>query len=90
LITRLDDRDKDALATALDYYLGTLPSHWRRVLSGYTLVDAAHKVVGVGSVGLRAYVALCEGSSDDEPEPQSPTRFEPPYPRDWLASPGAS
>ena len=66
LITRLDDRDKDALATALDYYLGTLPSHWRRVLSGYTLVDAAHKVVGVGSVGLRAYVALCEGSSDDD------------------------
>ena len=54
LITRLDDRDKDALAAALDDYLGTLPSHWRRVLSGYTLVDAAHKVVGVGSVGLRA------------------------------------
>jgi uncharacterized protein (DUF2252 family) len=36
------------------------------VLGGYTLVDLAHKVVGVGSVGLRAYVALCEGSSPDD------------------------
>jgi hypothetical protein len=50
----------------LDEYLATLPSQWRRVLSGYTLVDVAHKVVGVGSVGLRAYVALCEGSSPDD------------------------
>jgi uncharacterized protein (DUF2252 family) len=29
-------------------------------------VDVAHKVVGVGSVGLRAYVVLCEGSSADD------------------------
>ena len=36
------------------------------MLSGYTLVDVAHKVVGVGSVGLRAYVALCEGSTPDD------------------------
>ena len=36
------------------------------MLGGYTLVDVAHKVVGVGSVGLRAYVALLEGSSDED------------------------
>ena len=36
------------------------------MLGGYTLVDIAHKVVGVGSVGLRAYVALLEGSSADD------------------------
>jgi uncharacterized protein (DUF2252 family) len=36
------------------------------VVGGYTLVDVAHKVVGVGSVGLRAYVALLEGSSPDD------------------------
>jgi uncharacterized protein (DUF2252 family) len=46
--------------------LQTLSPHWRRVLGGYTLVDVAHKVVGVGSVGLRAYVALLEGSSADD------------------------
>ena len=54
------------LAAALDEYLATLAPHWRRALGGYTLVDIAHKVVGVGSVGLRAYVALLEGSSPDD------------------------
>ena len=50
----------------LDEYLATLAPHWRRALGGYTIVDIAHKVVGVGSVGLRAYVALLEGSSPDD------------------------
>lgn len=63
LITRLPAREADSLAEALDNYLETLPSYWRRLLGGYTLVDVANKVVGVGSVGLRAYVALLEGSS---------------------------
>ena len=66
LITRLPVREADSLAEALDAYLETLPSYWRRVLGGYTLVDVAHKVVGVGSVGLRAYVALLEGSSPED------------------------
>ena len=66
LITRLPDQEAELLALALDDYLETLPSYWRRVLGGYTLVDVAHKVVGVGSVGLRAYVALLEGSSDED------------------------
>ena len=35
-------------------------------MGGYTLIDVAHKVVGVGSVGLRAYVALLEGSTPDD------------------------
>lgn len=66
LITRLDDYTAESLAMGLDDYLETLSSHWRRVLGGYTLVDVAHKVVGVGSVGLRAYVALLEGSSAED------------------------
>lgn len=66
LITRLSDADAERVAEGLDLYLQTLASHWRRVLGGYTLVDVAHKVVGVGSVGLRAYVALLEGSSPDD------------------------
>jgi uncharacterized protein (DUF2252 family) len=66
LITRLPPREAELLAEALDDYLETLPSYWRRVLGGYTLVDVAHKVVGVGSVGLRAYVALLEGSSESD------------------------
>ena len=66
LITQLDPADGEHLAAALDDYLATLSPHWRRVLGGYSLVDMAHKVVGVGSVGLRAFVALCEGSSPDD------------------------
>lgn len=66
LITRIPAAEADELARALDEYLNTLAPHWRRILGGYTLVDIAHKVVGVGSVGLRAYVALLEGSSSDD------------------------
>jgi uncharacterized protein (DUF2252 family) len=66
LITRVPDRDTELLAAALDDYLLTLGTQWRRLLAGYTLVDVVHKVVGVGSVGLRAYIALCEGSSPDD------------------------
>jgi uncharacterized protein (DUF2252 family) len=66
VITRLTDSEYDEIAEALDVYLTTLPPHWRRLVAGYTLLDIAHKVVGVGSVGLRAYVALCEGSSPDD------------------------
>jgi uncharacterized protein (DUF2252 family) len=66
LITRPAPADAELLAAGLDAYLRTLPPHWARVVGGYTLVDIAHKVVGVGSVGLRAYVALLEGSSPDD------------------------
>jgi uncharacterized protein (DUF2252 family) len=66
LITRLGDRERAHLGEGIDRYLLTLAPHWRRVVGGYTLVDMAHKVVGVGSVGLRAYVALLEGSSPDD------------------------
>ncbi|PWJ56332.1 Uncharacterized conserved protein, DUF2252 family [Quadrisphaera granulorum] len=66
LITRPEPDDAPLLAEALDNYLSTLAPHWGRLLGGYTLVDIAHKVVGVGSVGLRAYVALLEGSDSND------------------------
>ncbi|HEX5908717.1 MAG TPA: DUF2252 domain-containing protein, partial [Propionibacteriaceae bacterium] len=66
LITRVSDEAYEAIAEGLDEYLQTLAPHWQRALGGYTLIDVAHKVVGVGSVGLRAYVALLEGSSPDD------------------------
>ncbi|MDQ2791263.1 MAG: DUF2252 domain-containing protein [Actinomycetota bacterium] len=66
LITRLDPAQADRITEALDSYLQTLPPHWSRILAGYSIIDVAHKVVGVGSVGLRAYIALCQGSSPDD------------------------
>jgi len=66
LITHPTVVQADRVAAALDDYLTTLRPHWARLLGGYSIVDIAHKVVGVGSVGLRAYVALLEGSSPDD------------------------
>ena len=66
LITPVTGEEYEGLAQGLDDYLGTLAPHWRRVVAGYHLLDIAHKVVGVGSVGLRAYVALLEGSGPDD------------------------
>jgi uncharacterized protein (DUF2252 family) len=66
LVTRPREAEAEQVAEALDAYLTTLPPHWARVVGGYRLVDVAHKVVGVGSVGLRAWVALCEGSAADD------------------------
>lgn len=56
----------DQVGVALDDYLGTLRLQWARVVGAYCLMDVAHKVVGVGSVGLRAFLALLVGSSSDD------------------------
>jgi uncharacterized protein (DUF2252 family) len=66
LITHLPPAETERLAASLDDYLDTLPPHWCHLLGGYTIRDIVLKVVGVGSVGLRAFVALCEGSSPDD------------------------
>src|ERR1700719_3438577 len=57
----LDD-EKERLIDGLEAYLDTVPPHWRRVLGSYVVVDVALKVVGVGSVGLRAFVVLVQGN----------------------------
>jgi uncharacterized protein (DUF2252 family) len=67
LVTNLAPDEVERLVVGLDDYLGTLPRHWRRVLSGYEVADVAMKVVGVGSVGLRAYIALLFGNGPGDP-----------------------
>ena len=66
LTVPLEGEEAEQLGIALDDYLASLPPQWRRMLAGYTVRDIAHRVVGVGSVGLRAYLALCEGSHADD------------------------
>jgi uncharacterized protein (DUF2252 family) len=41
-------------------YLRSLPLHRRRILDRFRVVDLAHKVVGVGSVGTRCFIVLIE------------------------------
>ncbi|MEW2256032.1 DUF2252 domain-containing protein [Streptomyces sp. NPDC047869] len=59
-----EDRYLQAL---LDQYARTLPSERRHLLGHYRLVDAARKVVGVGSVGTRCWILLLLGRDDDDP-----------------------
>jgi uncharacterized protein (DUF2252 family) len=53
--------------STLRAYRETLQEDRRVLLDRYRLVDYALKVVGVGSVGLGAYVGLFTGGSDDDP-----------------------
>jgi uncharacterized protein (DUF2252 family) len=63
VVMHVSDEEKERLFDGLESYLKTLPPHWCRVLSAYVVVDVAHKVVGVGSVGLRAFVVLLQGNN---------------------------
>ena len=48
-------------------YRATLQDDRRRLLERFELVDVARKVVGVGSVGTRAYIALLQGRDQHDP-----------------------
>ncbi len=52
---------------ALRGYRSSLSAGRRHLLEQYRYVDAARKVVGVGSVGTGAWVVLMQGIVDDEP-----------------------
>jgi uncharacterized protein (DUF2252 family) len=55
------------IRTVIDGYRETLDPARRHLLSTYRFVHAARKVVGVGSVGTRAWVALFVGRDEDDP-----------------------
>jgi uncharacterized protein (DUF2252 family) len=65
------DMQADALykeiETVLARYRRSLQSDRRRLLEHFTLVQVARKVVGVGSVGTRAWILLLDGGDGDEP-----------------------
>lgn len=48
-------------------YVGTLRSDRRHLLQQFALVQMARKVVGVGSVGTRAWILLLDGGDGQEP-----------------------
>ena len=51
----------------LDRYSRTLLSDRQYLLRQYRLVHVAHKVVGVGSVGTRTWIALLLGNDENDP-----------------------
>jgi uncharacterized protein (DUF2252 family) len=48
-------------------YSRTLSPDRRRLLERFEVVDVARKVVGVGSVGTRAFIALLQGRDEQDP-----------------------
>jgi uncharacterized protein (DUF2252 family) len=48
-------------------YRATLQDDRRRLLERFEIVDAARKVVGVGSVGTRAFIILLQGRDAQDP-----------------------
>jgi uncharacterized protein (DUF2252 family) len=55
------------LGEVLDAYRDSLPADRQQLLDGYRFRQIARKVVGVGSVGTRAWVLLLTGADDGDP-----------------------
>jgi uncharacterized protein (DUF2252 family) len=56
-----------SLHTLIRTYRRTLLGDRRHLLEDFRFADIAHKVVGVGSVGTRAWMILLLGRDDDDP-----------------------
>jgi uncharacterized protein (DUF2252 family) len=74
LIVQIDElagqdagRVRDAIHTLFRAYRRTLAGDRRKLLERYRFVDLARKVVGVGSVGTRAWIVLMLGRDGDDP-----------------------
>jgi len=61
------ERVESGIAELIDQYRETLQPDIRRLADRYRYVHAAHKVVGVGSVGTRCWIVLMLGRDDDDP-----------------------
>jgi uncharacterized protein (DUF2252 family) len=59
--------EERALRRVTQTYRRTLPVDRRRLLERFQYVDAARKVVGVGSVGMRAWIVLLLARDDGDP-----------------------
>jgi uncharacterized protein (DUF2252 family) len=69
LLVRIPEGDevRSQVHAILESYKRTLQEDRRHLLDRYRFVDAARKVVGVGSVGVRAFVVLLEGRDENDP-----------------------
>ena len=72
LITPLDELadavfGEEQLQSVLAAYRESLADDRKRLVSSYRYVDAARKVVGVGSVGTRAWIVLLLGRDAEDP-----------------------
>ena len=67
LVTRLAPGEIERTHHSVTAYAGSLDPDVRLLLDRYSFVDAALKVVGVGSVGTRCFIVLLAGRADLDP-----------------------
>ena len=67
VLTRVSASIKAKVIESLNRYSSTLPRERSLMLSRYQVADVAHRVVGVGSVGTRAYLVLLFGNGENDP-----------------------
>ncbi|MDX2560857.1 DUF2252 domain-containing protein [Streptomyces sp. TX20-6-3] len=67
LLERTTDIDRVTLGKIFNDYRSSLAEERRVLLDRYRFLEAARKVVGVGSVGTRCFVLLLEGRDDGDP-----------------------
>ncbi len=65
----IDDVDQvtKVISHVIQGYRASLPHDRQWLIDQYRGVDMAHKVVGVGSVGLRAWIIVMEGANMSDP-----------------------
>ncbi|OQR62168.1 hypothetical protein B6E66_20770 [Streptomyces maremycinicus] len=61
LVEPVTEEDRATVEHVFEEYQATLPSPQARLLDRFRILDAARKVVGIGSVGTRCWVLLLEG-----------------------------
>jgi uncharacterized protein (DUF2252 family) len=67
VLTRVDSSTRESVEEALEAYATTLPREREFMLKKYRIADIAHRVVGIGSVGTRAYLVMLFGNGDGDP-----------------------
>lgn len=70
LLIRLEKHEESIRAWVTELfetYYASLDDSRKRLLSRYRLIDVAHKVVGVGSVGTRCFITYWQGNDEDDP-----------------------
>jgi uncharacterized protein (DUF2252 family) len=67
ILTRVDEDTRRKVIASLVEYAAELTPAFRLMLRRYAVADVAHRVVGVGSVGTRAYLVLLFGNGDHDP-----------------------
>ena len=61
------DQIEDMIHQEFRAYRATLQEDRRQLLERFEIVDMARKVVGVGSVGTRAFIVLLQGRDEQDP-----------------------